>query len=114
MRSKVLAVLLLAAFVGVGCSAAKLKSQKEDAWGFVSESVPDSSGHTPGYGHPFRALAFVFHPVGVALDWVLVKPFYMMGGAAPEWFGLTTDDAQRFQQAYPERVNSRSAPERFE
>ncbi len=103
------------AIVGVGCSAAQLKSQKEDSWGFVGNSLPDDY-RTPvgGYGHPFRAAGFVLSPVGVALDWVLVKPFYMLAGLAPDWFGLTAEDAQRFQGAYPELVNSRNQPKRFE
>ena len=115
MRSKILVVLLLAAVVGAGCSAAKLKSQKDDAWGFVSTSLPDSHDPNPsGYGHPFRGVAFALYPIGVALDWVLIKPFYMLAGLAPEWFGLTSEDAQRFQQHYPELGNSANAPKRFE
>jgi len=115
MRRKVLAVLLLAAIAGAGCSAAQLKSQKDDAWGFVGTTLPDSHNANPsGYGHPFRGLAFALSPIGVALDWALVKPFYMLAGLAPEWFGLTAEDAQRYQQHHPELVNSQNAPKRFE
>jgi hypothetical protein len=115
MRRKLLAVLLLAAFAGAGCSAAQLKSQKDDAWGFVGSSLPDDyRTNASGYGHPFRAIGFALSPVGVALDWALVKPFYMLAGLAPEWFGLRTEDAQRFQENFPELVNSRNAPRRFE
>jgi hypothetical protein len=39
----------------------------------------------------------------------------MLGGLAPEWFGLTTDDAQVYQSSMPELTISREAPRyRFE
>jgi hypothetical protein len=115
MRSKVLVMLVLAAVVAAGCSATQLKSQKDDSWRFGPTSLPDRYDPNPtGYGHPFRGPAFVLHPVGVALDWILIKPFYMLAGLAPEWFGLTSDDAQHFQQHHPELVNSPNAPKRFE
>ncbi|MBI3454260.1 MAG: hypothetical protein HY002_00540 [Candidatus Rokubacteria bacterium] len=115
MGRKVLAVLLLAALVGAGCSAAQLKAQKDDAWARVPQALPDSHQPNPsGYGHPFRGAAFVLHPVGVALDWILVKPFYMLAGLAPEWFGLTAEDAQRFQSHHPELITPQNAPRRFE
>ena len=67
------------------------------------------------YGHPFRPLGFVFHPIGVALDWVIMKPLYMLGGLAPEWFGLNTDDGQSYQAHMPELYISKDAPRyRFE
>ncbi|HEV8676518.1 MAG TPA: hypothetical protein VGX21_20980 [Methylomirabilota bacterium] len=115
MRTKVLAVLGLAALVAAGCAADQLKSQKDNAWSHVGNAVPDTQpANAGGYGHPFRALAFVFHPVGVALDWALVKPFYLLAGVAPEWFGLRAEDAQRYQSHYPELINSPSAPKRLE
>jgi hypothetical protein len=115
MRRKLLAVLLLAAMAGAGCSAAQMKSQKDDAWGFVPNALPDDyRTNASGYGHPFRALGVFLSPVGVALDWALVKPFYMLAGVAPDWFGLRAEDAQRFQDNYPELISSRNAPRRFE
>ena len=38
------------------------------------------------YGHPFRPLGIIFHPIGVAFDWAVVRPLYWLGGLAPEWF----------------------------
>ena len=49
-------------------------------------------------------------PIGRALDYALIRPIYMLGGLAPEWFGLQTDDAQRFREAHPELVIPRDAP----
>lgn len=115
MRTKVLAVVGLAALVAAGCAADQLKSQKDNAWSHVSNALPDTHQPNPsGYGHPFRGLAFALHPVGVILDWVLVKPFYLLAGVGPEWFGLTAEDAQRYQSHHPELINSQSAPKRLE
>ena len=67
-----------------------------------------------GYGHPFRPMGFLLHPIGTALDWALVKPFYMLGALAPEWFGFTTEDAQRYQSHMPELRTPRTEPRRFD
>ena len=114
MRGKALAVLLLAALIGAGCSAATLKAQKDDSWNWVPKSLPDvGDPGGGGYGHPFRIAGFLVHPLGVALDYVIVRPFYLMGGIAPEWFGFTAEDGQRYHQHHPELVVPRNAPERF-
>jgi hypothetical protein len=115
MRGKALAVLLLAALIAAGCSAATLKAQKEEAWNWVPKGLPDEHEANPsGYGHPFRALGFALHPIGVALDYALVRPFYLLGGLAPEWFGFTAEDGQRYQQHHPELVTPRTVPRRFQ
>jgi len=115
MRGKVLASLLLAAFIGAGCSAAQLKAGKDNAWNDFPTALPDNhDGTAGGYGHPFRGLAFALHPVGVALDYALIRPFYLLGGLAPEWFGLQSEDALRYQQHLPELVTPRNQPRRFE
>jgi hypothetical protein len=115
MHARVLVVLLLAALVAVGCSAAQLKSQKDGAWSIFPRALPDTYEPLPSaYGHPFRAPAYVLHPVGVVLDWVLVRPFYLLASLAPEWFGLTTEDVQRYQESLPELVTPQNAPRRFE
>ncbi len=108
-------VLVLAAVVGAGCTAAQLKAQKDDSWSHVSQALPDNSNPTPGgFGHPFRAAGFLLHPVGVALDYALVRPLYMLAGLAPEWFGLTADDAHRYHEHHWELVTPQNSPRRFE
>lgn len=103
--------LALAGLLTVGCSAAQLKAQKDNAWSHVPQALPDQQFANPsGYGHPFRALGFALHPVGVALDYALVRPFYMLAGLAPEWFGLTVEDGQRYQSHFPELITPRNAP----
>ena len=137
MRTRHLIILVVAAAVGMGCSANSLKTQKDDAWGRVSQSLPDGEyiynpslpnlsklpdptwvGYSPvqsAYGHPFRPLGFILYPFGVAFDYAVVRPLYMLGGLAPEWFGLSADDAQGYQGHMPELIISKDAPRyRFE
>ena len=49
---------------------------------------------TPGWdgGHPLRLFAFILHPIGVAADLLIAQPFYLLAGAAPEFFGYTVMD----------------------
>jgi hypothetical protein len=109
-RGRDLIVLVLLVAVVAGCSASGLKAQKDDSWKYVPQAQPDSYDPTPsGYGHIFRVAGILMYPVGRALDYA-VRPFYMLGGLAPEWFGLQTDDAQSFHQAHPELVIPRDAP----
>jgi hypothetical protein len=127
--------LTLVGTVAAGCSAGTLRARKDDAWSHVPQSLPDSpqvarsglvsiiSAPDPhwvvaeqvpnGFGHPLRGLGFALHPIGAALDYALVRPFYMLGGLAPEWFGLTNEDAARYQEHMPELSTSRTAPRRF-
>jgi hypothetical protein len=137
MGTRKLIILVVAAALGAGCSASSLKASKDDGFKFVSQGLPDGEyiynpalptlsklpdptwvGYTSSpnaYGHPFRPLGFVFYPIGVALDWAIMKPFYMLGGLAPEWFGLNTDDAHTYQSHMPELYISKDAPRyRFE
>ena len=129
---KLLVVAVAAAALAAGCSASALKSQKEDGWARVSQTLPDGKyiynpsvptlsslpdpswiGYdaTPNaYGHMFRPLGLVFYPIGVALDWAIMRPLYMLGGLAPEWFGLDTDDAHTYQGHMPELFISKDAP----
>ena len=107
-------VLMLAALVGAGCTAGQLKAQRDNSWSHVPEALPDNfDPNAGGYGHPFRLPAFIFHPVGVALDYALVRPFYMLSGLAPSVFGLTAEDAQRYQWHHPELIKSQNAPHRW-
>ena len=115
MRAKVLTVLLLAALVAAGCAASELKARKDNAWSHVPQAMPDALDSNPGgYAHPLRLVAFLAHPFGVALDYALVRPFYLLGALAPEWFGVTAEDGQRYQQHFPELVSPKDAPRRFD
>ena len=115
MQAKALTVLLLIALVVAGCAGSELKARKDNAWAHVPQALPDSQEPNPnGYGHPLRGLGFVLHPIGVALDYALIQPFYLLAGLAPEWFGLTVEDGQRYQSHFPELAIPRDAPQRFQ
>ena len=45
-------------------------------------------------GHPLRIIAYVFHPVGVILDTLIMKPFHWLGSYEPiqTLFGHEEDD----------------------
>jgi hypothetical protein len=58
----------------------------------------------------FRPVAMVFHPFGVAFNWAVIKPLYWLGGLAPEWFGMTSDDAIGYHAHLPELITSKDAP----
>jgi hypothetical protein len=136
MRARRLVVLLMAGAMVAGCASSELRARKDDAWSDVPQTLPDGyrihnpalptlsrlpdpdwTGYEPvpnGYGHVLRGIGFLLHPVGVALDYALVRPFYMLGGLAPEWFGLRSEDARRYQGHMPELVISRDEPRRFD
>jgi hypothetical protein len=51
----------------------------------------------------------------MVFDYAVVRPLYMLGGLAPEWFGLNSDDARSYQRQMPELTISKDAPNyRFE
>ena len=54
----------------------------------------DSGLITPGWdgSYPLRLVAFIIHPVGVALDLLVQQPFYLVAGLAPAVFGYTVQD----------------------
>ena len=49
---------------------------------------------TPGWdgSFPIRLMAFIIHPVGVALDLLVQQPFYLVAALAPAVFGYTVQD----------------------
>lgn len=36
-----------------------------------------------GSGHPLRIIAYVLHPVGVAIDYLLLRPAHWLGSREP-------------------------------
>ena len=115
MRAKMLTVLLLPVVLGAACSASQLKAQKDDAWSHFPQALPDNqNAAAAGFGHPLRGAAFVLHPIGVVLDYALVRPFYLLAGLAPEWFGLSVDDGQKYQEHLPEFGEPKTSPQKFQ
>jgi len=54
----------------------------------------DSGLITPGWdgSFPLRLVAFLIHPVGIALDLLVQQPLYILAGLAPPVFGYTVQD----------------------
>lgn len=132
MHGKKLVILAMAGAVLAGCAANDLKARKDDSWSVLPQTLPDGRYiHNPAlptlstlpdpqwmgadpvpssYGHVFRPVAMFFYPIGVAFDYAIVRPLHMLGGLAPEWFGMTADDAVGYHAHMPELVISKSAP----
>jgi hypothetical protein len=58
----------------------------------------DAPATSTSYGHPFRLVAFVLHPVGVLIDFVIVQPIYFIASLAPTLFGYTAEDEAALQK----------------
>jgi hypothetical protein len=126
--------LVMVALVGAvlaSCAANDLKAAKDDSWSRMPQTLPDGryivnpalptlstlpdpywagTDSVPSpYAHPFRPLGILFYPFGVAFDYAVVRPLYMLGGLAPEWFGMTTDDAWSYHSHMPELTTSKDA-----
>jgi hypothetical protein len=123
MVKRHLMILGLAVAICAGCAVSKgmpdgeyinnpslptLSTLPDPNWTGYS-SVPNA------YGHPLRPVGLLLSPIGVALDWVLMKPLYMLGGVAPQWFGFTVDDSQTYHAHMGEPIEAKDAPRyRFE
>src|SRR5262245_37365593 len=137
MHLRGLVALVVAGVALASCAANDMKARKDDSWSRVSQTLPDGEGfYNPSlpklsnlpdptwtgfesvpnaYGHLFRPVSLLLYPVGVVFDYVVIRPLYMLGGLAPEWFGVTADDAQGYHDHMPELVISKDAPRyRFE
>jgi hypothetical protein len=123
MRKRQLTILMVAAAVCVGCAVSKGMPDGE----YINNpslptlsTMPDPNwvGYSPvdsAYAHPLRPVGLLLNPIGVALDWVLMKPLYMLGGLAPGWFGFTVDDSQTYHAHMGEPIEAKDAPRyRFE
>jgi len=113
-----LTMLLLAVTVCAGCA---MSQGMPDGFYINNPSLPSLSNlpdpnwvgaePTPNaYGHPFRPVALLLNPVGLALDYALMRPLYMLGSLAPQWFGFTVDDSQSFHMTVGDPMNASTAP----
>jgi len=90
-----LAGLLLISVLSTGC-AGKQKGDRFQPMDTAQRA--DASADAASYGHPFRLVAFVLHPVGVLLDYVIVRPIYYVTSLAPSLFGYTAEDEAVFEK----------------
>ena len=49
----------------------------------VASASPMANYDPQRAGHPLRMIAYVVHPVGVILDYVVFRPFYWLGSHEP-------------------------------
>jgi len=94
--SLILAGLLLGMIFSGGCAG---KQKREDLYPTEITRQADSPADATSYGHPLRLVAFVLHPVGVVLDYVIVRPVYYVASLAPSFFGYTAEDEAAFERA---------------
>ncbi|MCG3112331.1 MAG: hypothetical protein MCM46_10985 [Candidatus Manganitrophus sp. SB1] len=90
-----LAGLLLMSVLSTGCAG---KQKGDDFYPVEAARRAEVSADAASYGHPFRLLAFVLHPVGVLLDYVIVRPIYYVASVAPSLFGYTAEDEAAFEK----------------
>jgi len=106
MRTTTLALGILLLATTVGCAGNREQQASADADGGYSPpasiySVMDptslvytdvAAGAAPN-DNPWRWTGFLLHPVGVALDYGLNRPLYMLTSGMPYLFGYTSEDS---------------------
>jgi len=106
MRTTALAVGILLLATAVGCAGNQQQQASDDAAGGYTPpasiySVMDptslvytdvAAGAAPN-DNPWRWTGFLLHPVGVALDYGLNRPIYMLTRQMPYLFGYTSEDS---------------------
>jgi hypothetical protein len=106
MRTTALALGILLLATAVGCAGNPQQQASADADGGYTPpasiySVMDptslvytdvAAGAAPS-DNPWRWTGFLLHPVGVALDYGLNRPFYKLPSQMPYLFGYTSEDS---------------------
>jgi hypothetical protein len=106
MRTTALALGILLLATVVGCAETRQQQASADVDGGYTApasiySVMDptslvytdvAAGAAPS-DNPWRWTGFLFHPVGVALDYGLNRPIYKLTSQMPYLFGYTTEDS---------------------
>lgn len=88
-------VVALALVLG-GCASTRTTDSTTAS---TPRSYPSRYDTTPDdYGHPLRLVGFILYPIGLALDYLIVRPFYLIGREAPEVFGYTREDERAYQR----------------
>ena len=96
----VIGIAALAAILAAGC-AAKRGDEVNLTQGRGMYSALDATAQVysnpmaqaPVEDNPWRWAGYVVHPVGVALDYVLNRPFSALASTFPDIFGYTSEDA---------------------
>jgi hypothetical protein len=91
-------VLTMVAVMGAGCAGGQQMRANQQATMYSSmESTAlvysDPAAASPLQDHPLRWMAYIFHPVGVLMDYTVNRPFYDVAATYPAVFGATSEDA---------------------
>ncbi|TKB73183.1 MAG: hypothetical protein E8D46_12105 [Nitrospira sp.] len=106
MRTTALALGIILLATAAGCAGNREQQGLADADGGYTApasiySVMDptslvytdvSAGSSPG-DNPWRWTGFLLHPLGVAADFAVNRPFYTLTSKMPYLFGYTSEDA---------------------
>jgi hypothetical protein len=103
MRSLAGSSLLLIVLLVTGCSSTRqgVAAEQDYVAPMSIYSVMDATSlvytdpraASPANDNPWRWPAFVLHPVGQFLDYVVNRPLYGIASIAPYLFGYTSEDA---------------------
>jgi hypothetical protein len=106
MRTTALALGILFLATALGCAGNSQQQMSADTDGTYTPpasiySVMDSTSlvytdvraGSAAYDNPWRWVAFVLHPVGVALDYGLNRPIYKVPSKMQYLFGYTAEDS---------------------
>ena len=92
-------LFLIFGLLAFGGCAGRQKVEKVEKVDRASQVTAEHEGLANSYGHPFRLIAFVLHPVGVLVDYVVVRPVYFIASLAPDLFGYTAEDRAEREKA---------------
>jgi hypothetical protein len=106
MRTTALAVGILLLATAVGCAGNRQEQASADAAGGYTApasiySVMDptslvytdvAAGAAPN-DNPWRWTGFLLHPIGLAIDYGLNRPMYLLTSQMPYLFGYTSEDS---------------------
>ena len=111
MRTTALTIGILLLATAVGCAGNPQQQASADADGdytapasIYSVMDPTSLVYTDvaagsaANDNPWRWAGFLLHPIGVALDYGLNRPFYKVPSQMPYLFGYTTEDSMQDSQ----------------
>ena len=72
------------ALLGIPPASAQSSGEPAEEPAPPPREVPALASYEPlQAGHPLRVLAYVLHPVGVVLDYVILRPAYWLGSHEP-------------------------------
>ena len=111
MRTTTLALGILLLATAVGCAGNPQQQASADADGGYTAPASiysvmdptslvyaDVAAGSAANDNPWRWAGFLLHPIGVALDYGLNRPFYKVPSQMPYLFGYTTEDSMQDSQ----------------